>query len=61
VGKKSPSGDEDGEISPPSKLMGTGIFLPRRDGYGKITPDGEIPIAISTCVDNPVEDFFLAG
>jgi hypothetical protein len=26
---------------------GTGIFLPRGDGYGKITPDGEIPIAIS--------------
>ena len=49
MGKKSPSGDGDGEISPPSKLTGTGtgIFLPRGDGYGKITPDGEIPITIS--------------
>jgi hypothetical protein len=46
-GKKSPSEDGDGEISPPSKLTGTGIFLPCGDGYGKITPDGEIPIAIS--------------
>jgi hypothetical protein len=37
-GEKSPSGDGDGEISLPSKLTGTGIFLPRGDGYGKITP-----------------------
>jgi hypothetical protein len=26
---------------------GDGDFLPRGDGYGKLTPDGEFPIAIS--------------
>jgi hypothetical protein len=41
-GEKSLSGDVDGENSPSLKFteMGMGISLPRGDGDGEITPDG---------------------
>jgi hypothetical protein len=47
--EKSLSGDVDGENSPSLKFTGTGmgISLPRGDGDGEITPDGEFPIVIS--------------
>jgi hypothetical protein len=49
VGRKPPLGDGDGKNLPPLLFAGTGtgIFLPRGDGYGDSTPDGEFPIAIS--------------
>jgi hypothetical protein len=40
---------------------GDGDFLTPRDGYGKITPDGEIPIAISKYVPQTLPQLATQG